>query len=68
MKKETRALKNQLIEKITNEVINNGKTIHDMASSLFIKNGKVYLDNCLGEWSLKQMGVKGLKELYEELK
>jgi hypothetical protein len=39
-----------------------------MASSLFIKNGKVYLDNCLGEWSLKQMGVKGLKELYEELK
>ena len=68
MKAETRQLKKELIEKITHEVINNGKKVYDMANYIYVKNGKVYLDNCLSEFPITTMGIEALQTLYDDLR
>lgn len=68
MKAETRQLKKELIEKITHEVINNGKKVYDMANYIYVKNGKVYLDNSISEFPITTMGIEALQTLYDDLR
>ena len=69
MRKEIKYEKEKLVKEINDLVINHNAKLYDMANCVFIKDGEVWVDNCLIEFKVtSKLTLKTLRDIYKQLK